>query len=134
MGGIYPSPGFEGSRTPVFTVSAYAIMLFLGKNRFINQAKAIHEAVLMIKNFVKKNLEELEVIGDPQICSIAITGKNVALVFDQMTQRGWHLNYINNPIGLSLVITSANLANVENGNFTKDLLDSYNFVNFILIF
>ncbi len=45
-----------------------------------------------------------------------------------MTKKGWHLNYINNPIGFSLVITSANIANVENGCYTKDLLDSHNYI------
>lgn len=129
MGGLYPSPGFEGSRTPAFVVAAYAVMMYLGKNRYINQAKAIHEAVKKIKKFVKDKCEGLEVIGDPEICSVAVTGPKATLVYDQMSSKGWHLNLINSPTGFSFVVTSANIENVNNGSYFKDLENSVNFVN-----
>ena len=88
MGGLYPSPGFEGSRSPVAAIAAYAIIIHLGKNRYVSQAKIISEAVKKIKTYIRKNLSELEVIGDPQICSVAITGKLSLAVYDKMNEIG----------------------------------------------
>ncbi len=132
MGGLYPSPGFEGSRSPVFAIAAYAVLIHLGKNRYVAQARTIYEAVKKIKNYVKKSLPELLIIGDPQICSVAFTGPIAVSVFDRMSEKKWHLNMINNPIGFSLVVTSANVENVDNGTFMKDLQESYDFVRISL--
>ncbi len=129
MGGLYPSPGLEGSRSPAFIVAAYAILCHIGKNRYVNQAKAIHEAVLKLKNFIKNKCPELEVLGDPQICSVAVTGPKSLFVHDQMTAKGWHMNMITNPSGFSFVITSANIENIENGVFLNDLKESYDYVS-----
>jgi sphinganine-1-phosphate aldolase len=133
MGGLYPSPGLEGSRSPAFAAAAYAIMCHIGKNRYVNQAKAIHEAVLNVKNFIKKECPELEVIGDPQIVSVAAKGPKALFVHDQMTNRGWHMNMINNPSGFSYVITSANIEFIQNGKFLSDLKSSYDHVNYFYI-
>ena len=131
MGGLYPSPGFEGSRSPALAIAAYSVLIYIGKQKYVNQATRIYNAVKKIKDYVKKHMKEIQVIGDPQICSVAITGKISLSVFDKMTEKKWHLNMINNPVGFSLVITLANLENVENGNFIKDLEESYKFVNIV---
>jgi len=129
MGGLYASPGFEGSRSPAFIVAAYSVMMYNGKNMYINQAKVIHEAVKKVKKFVKDKLEGLEVIGEPEICSVAITGPKATLVFDQMTNKGWHLNLINNPAGFNFVITITNVDNINNGSYLKDLESSLKDIN-----
>jgi sphinganine-1-phosphate aldolase len=128
MGGLYPSPGLAGSRSPAFVVAAYAIICHVGKNRYVNQAKAINDAVRKYKNFIQKECPELKVIGDPQICSVAVTGPKSLFVHDQMTAKGWHMNMINNPSGFSFVITSANIENIENGVLFKDLKTAYDHV------
>jgi len=128
MGGLYPSPGLAGSRSPAFVVAAYAIVCHVGKYRYINQAKAIHDAVKKYKNFIAKECPELKVIGDPQICSVAVTGPKSLFVHDQMTAKGWQMNMINNPSGFSFVITSANIENIDNGTLFIDLKNSYDHV------
>jgi sphinganine-1-phosphate aldolase len=128
MGGLYPSPGMEGSRPAACVASSYAILIHMGRNRYVNQAKAIHEAVIKIKKFIKKECPELIVVGDPQICSVACIGPKALLMLDQMTAKGWHMNMLNSPPGVSFVITSANLDNIDNGTFTKDLKQSYDYV------
>jgi sphinganine-1-phosphate aldolase len=128
MGGLYPSPGFEGSRSPALIIASYAVLVHLGKQKYFNQATRIHNAVLKIKNYVKENLQQLEVIGNPQICSVAVTGKISVAVFDKMGEKKWQLNMINNPLGFNFVITSANVENIENGSFLKDLKESYDYV------
>lgn len=129
MGGLYPTPSFEGSRTPAFIAAAYAVMVHVGKDAYINQAKVIHKAICEIKNYANKNFKDIRVIGDPQICGIAFTGPKVAYVYEEMVGKHWHLNLINNPMGFSFVVTSANLPNVP--NFIKDLHDSYNAVSYM---
>lgn len=134
MGGPYPSPTLEGSRSPAFVVAAYAVMLHLGKNRYISQAKLIHEAVKRMAKFVKDEFEHdhLNIIGDPFICAIAFKGSKSMILFDQMTRKGWHINMVNNPIGFNFVITSANLANMD--TFMSDLRTAYQYViNFFYI-
>jgi len=130
MGGLYPSPGLEGSRSPALVAASYAIMCHVGRNRYISQAKLIHNSVLKLKNFIIKNCPELEVLGDPKICLVAVTGQKSLYVHDQMTAKGWHLNLILNPSGFSFVITSANVENVEKGVFLNDLKESYDYVKF----
>jgi sphinganine-1-phosphate aldolase len=66
-GGIYYSPSFNGSRTPAYSVSAYGILLTLGRQQLVKQARDIQEAVFKIVEFVRKELPELEVIGDPKV-------------------------------------------------------------------
>lgn len=136
MGGTYPSPTIAGSRSPSLMVCAYAILLKRGKSFYAMQAKNINNAIVKIKEFAKKNFTKIRVIGDPKICVIAFTGEKINLIFDGLAAKGWHLNLINNPIGFSIAITSANLSNVED-NFCRELKDSYDYVieiNFILLF
>ncbi len=114
-------------------VCAYAIMLKKGKNFYANQAREIHEAILKIKEFTKKNFKELKVIGDPQICVVAFCGFKSNIIFDLMSKKGWHLNLISNPIGFSIAITTANLSMV-NKRLCSDIKDCYDIVRFDLCF
>lgn len=127
MGGTYPSPTIAGSRSPAFMICAYAIMLKLGKNFYAMQAKNIHVCLETIKAFAKKNFTRIHVIGDPKICAIAFTGEKISLFYDQMAEKKWHLNLINNPVGFSIVINTANIKQVEE-NFCNDLKASYDYV------
>jgi sphinganine-1-phosphate aldolase len=128
MGGTYPSPTIAGSRSPALMICAYAIMLKLGKNFYAMQAKNIHNMLETIKDFAKKNFTKIHVIGDPKICVIAFTGEKISLIYDRMSTKKWHLNLINNPIGFSIAVNTANLKMVEE-NFCSDLKESYDYVN-----
>lgn len=133
MGGTYPSPTIAGSRTPALMVCAYAILMKMGKNFYALQAKNINTMIEKIKDFAKKNFTRIHVIGDPKVCVIAFTGEKCSLIYDKMAAKKWHLNLINNPIGFSIAITSANLKEVEE-NFCNDLKESYDYVrNYKLI-
>ena len=133
MGGTYPSPTIAGSRSPALMICAYTIMLKLGKNFYANQAKNINNMIENIKEFAKKNFTKIHVIGDPKICVIAFTGEKCSLIYDQMASKKWHLNLINNPIGFSIAISTANLKEVEE-HFCSDLKESYDYVNINIIY
>lgn len=139
MGGTYPSPTIAGSRSPALLICAYAILLKHGKGFYARQAKQLHDMIMIIREFAKKNFTKIHVIGEPKICVIAFTGEKIGLIYDRMASKHWHLNLINNPIGFSIAISTANLNQVEQ-NFCNDLKESYDYVrnnkilNIILIF
>ena len=133
MGGVYPSPTIAGSRSPALMICAYAIMLKKGRNFYANQAREIHDAIAKIKDFTQKNFKELRIIGDPQICVVAFTGLKCNIIYDLMSKKGWHLNLINNPIGFSIAITTANLKMV-NSRLCEDIKQSYDFVRLSFYF
>jgi sphinganine-1-phosphate aldolase len=128
MGGTYPSVNLQGSRTPAMIVAAYAIIHHLGKNAYVNQARKIYEEIKKIKIYVKENLQDLRIIGDPFICGFSITGDRIMNIYDQMSSKGWQLNLVSNPIGLGFVITTANLDSIEKGEFVADLQEAYDYV------
>lgn len=125
IGGVYCTPSFDGSRTGGLIAASYAILTSLGKNYYVNVAKKIHEAILKVKK-ASKNFDLLEVIGDPFICGIAFTGPKCSFVYDLMSQKGWHLNFLQTPIGFSFIFTSANMDKVD--NLIEDLKDSNDYV------
>jgi len=127
MGGTYPSPTIAGSRSPALMICAYAIMLKLGKSFYALQARNIHDMLQTIKAFCKENFKKIHVIGDPNICVISFTGEKISLIYDRMASKKWHLNLINNPVGISICVNSANLKEVDE-HFCKDLKESYDYV------
>jgi len=72
MGGTYPSPTMAGSRTPVMIVASYAVLIFYGKIKYIDQAKKIHNAIKDIKTTLASVCKDynLSIIGDPQVIII----------------------------------------------------------------
>ena len=118
-GGVYCTPSFEGSRTGGLIASSFAILTSMGKEFYANNAKEIYDAVIKTKNFIKKNMDLIEVIGDPSICGVSFTGKYIPYFYDLMSKRGYHVNYLNKPEGIGYIFTSANVKNVD--LYLKDL-------------
>lgn len=65
--GFEISPSYNGSRTPAYAVSAYTVILNMGKDRMVKQARDIHLAVVRIADFIRKEIPELVVLGDPRV-------------------------------------------------------------------
>ena len=123
MGGFYCTPGFDGSRTAGISAASYAVLTSLGKNYYINIAKRINKAVLKVKEFVRKECPLFKIIGDPFICGFAITGDKMDFLYDILDKKGWHLNMIINPIGVSFIFTSANMENDD--ELIKDIKEAH---------
>ena len=119
VGGVYVTPSFEGSRTAGLIASSYAIMTSMGKEFYSKNAKEMYDAVIKVKTFIKKECELLEVIGDPFICGISVTGKYIPYFYDLMSEKGYHVNYLYKPEAFGYIFTSANVGNVD--QFIKDL-------------
>ena len=121
MGGVYVTPTFDGSRTAALIASSYAILTSLGKEHYTKIAKDIHDAVIKVKEFIQKECDLITVLGDPSICGIAFTAskKICENFYDLLSKKGFHMNYLNYPIGVGYIFTSANVGNVD--LFIKDL-------------
>ena len=66
-GGIHLSQTYNGARSPIYAVSAYCILLHLGKQHLAKQCKEISATINKIVEYVRKELPEIEVIGDPKV-------------------------------------------------------------------
>ena len=118
-GGTYATPSFEGSRTAALIASSFAILTSMGREFYANSAKQIYDAVIKTKNFIKKECDLIEVIGNPSICGVSFTGKYIPYFYDMMSEKGYHVNYLYNPDAFGYIFTSANVVNVD--QYLKDL-------------
>ena len=126
LGGTYVTPSFNGSRTAGLIASSYAIMTSMGKEYYANNAKMIFDAVEKVKNFIKKECDIIEVIGDPCICGVSFKGKYIPYFFDLLSEKGYNVNYLNAPIGIGYIFTMANVINVD--TFIKDLKEVHDII------
>ena len=118
-GGTYVTPSFEGSRTAGLIASSYAVLTSMGKEFYAKNAKDIFDAVNKVREFIKKNCDIIEVIGEPYVCGVSFTGKYIPYFYDLMSEKGYHVNYLNQPEAIGYIFTSAN---VHNANaYMKDL-------------
>ena len=113
-GSTYITPSFEGSRTGALIAASFAILTSMGKEFYANNAKEIYEAVIKVKEFIKKECDLIEVIGDPFICGVSFTGKYISSFYDMLTEKGYAVNYINSPEGVEFIFTSSNIHNADN--------------------
>ena len=113
-GSTYITPSFEGSRTGAIIAASYAVLTSMGKEFYANNAKEIYEAVIKVKEFIKKECDLIEVIGDPFICGVSFTGKYISSFYDMITEKGFAVNYVNNPEGVGFIFTSSNVHNADN--------------------
>jgi sphinganine-1-phosphate aldolase len=123
-GGIYPCSGFPGSRTPAVIVSAFSVLIYLGKNYFRKQAKIIYEKVEQIKGFIRKECSDVEIVGDPKICLVAFKGKKIGFIYNSLKENKWELNFCYNPYGFQYLVTLANVDKVD--QFLADFKAAYN--------
>ena len=119
QGGTYITPSLEGSRTAALIGSSYAILTSMGKNFYAKNAKDIYEAVNKAKNFIRKECDLIEVIGEPFVCGVSFKGDLIPYFYDLLSQKGYLVNYLCQPMAIGYIFTSANVHNVD--KFLKDL-------------
>lgn len=129
MGGIYGTPSILGSHSGAVISATWAVMMKLGRNGYIEYTRNIMDLTKDIIEKIKK-IDGLEILGDPLLSVIAFTFKkenllNIYDLQDEMKERGWFLNELQNPSGLHICITSAH-TQIENFEslFITDLEES----------
>ncbi|CAL5398361.1 unnamed protein product [Camellia sinensis] len=122
-GGLYVSPTIAGSRPGSLIAGAWAAMMSLGFEGYLENTKEIMEASKRIQKGIKE-IPELHIVGRPDMTIVAF-GSNVVDVFevnDIMSSKGWHLNALQRPNSIHICVTLQHVPMVE--DFLKDLRNS----------
>ncbi|XP_054820370.1 sphingosine-1-phosphate lyase isoform X2 [Prosopis cineraria] len=122
-GGLYVSPTMAGSRPGGLIAGAWAAMMSLGEEGYLENTKAIMDVSKRIQEGIGE-IPELFIVGRPDMTIVAF-GSDVLDIFevnDIMSSRGWHLNALQRPNSIHICVTLQHLAVVE--DFLRDLKDS----------
>ncbi len=104
-GGLYASPTLAGSRPGALAATAWAALLSLGEDGYLDAARRILEAAAAVKRGVAA-IAGLEVVGDPLfVVAIRSPEVDVYRVLDGMAARRWSLNALQRPPALHLCVT-----------------------------
>jgi len=126
-GGLYISPTIAGSRPGGLIAGAWAAMMSLGLNGYLDSTSRIMEVSKKIQRGIDE-IPGLFVIGKPDMTVVAF-GSDVVDIFevnDIMSSKGWHLNALQRPNSLHICVTLQHTT--VYGEFLKDLQDSVNTV------
>ena len=127
-GGIYATPTIMGSKSGALIASAWAAMLYHGKNKYTQIAENISQKIKLIKDEISQ-INDIEIIGDPNINIIAFKSNvlNIYRISSSLSDKGWHLNILQNPDSFHFCVTYKHLENDSIiQNFISDFKTSIN--------
>ncbi|KAK1553069.1 hypothetical protein Q3G72_028290 [Acer saccharum] len=122
-GGLYVSPTIAGSRPGGLIAGAWAAMMSLGQEGYLEYTKAIMEVSKSLQKGIKE-IPELFIIGRPDMTIVAF-GSDAFDIFevnDIMSSKGWHLNALQRPNSLHICVTLQHVPVVD--DFLRDLKES----------
>ncbi|KAF7836805.1 sphingosine-1-phosphate lyase [Senna tora] len=122
-GGLYVSPTIAGSRPGGLIAGAWAAMMSLGQEGYLENTKAIMDVSKRIQKGISE-IPELFIVGRPDMTIVAF-GSDVVDIFevnDILSSRGWHLNALQRPNSIHICVTLQHVAVVE--DFLRDLKES----------
>ncbi|HEX9762471.1 MAG TPA: aminotransferase class V-fold PLP-dependent enzyme [Acidimicrobiia bacterium] len=104
-GGLYYSPTMAGSRPGALVATAWAAMLSMGEQGYMEATRSIFETGARIRAGIEA-MDGLRVLGDP-LWVIAYTSDTVNIyeVMAQMANRGWSLNGLHQPPAVHMALT-----------------------------
>jgi glutamate/tyrosine decarboxylase-like PLP-dependent enzyme len=89
----------------VLIASAWATMMSLGREGYVENTKRVLETARIIRQSIAA-IPELQVIGDPLwVIAFKSDVVDVYRVLDEMTKRGWSLNGLQKPAAVHLCVT-----------------------------
>lgn len=109
-GGVYASPGFAGSRPGALIAGCWTSLMSVGEEGYLNACVEIVSATKRIADRIRTSpvlSAELEVMGKPLVSVVAFTARNLNIydIADEMTERGWHLNSLQDPPAMHVAVT-----------------------------
>ena len=127
-GGLYFSPTFAGSRPGALSAAAWAAMLSIGEEGYLDATRRILETAEKIQAGIRA-IPELKILGAP-LWVIAFTSDtlNIYQVMDSMTKRGWSLNGLHKPSAVHIAITLRHTLPGVAERFISDLQESVSYV------
>ncbi len=113
-GGVYVSPGMTGTRPGGAIAAAWAALHHLGEQGYLEMARGIMDTSDRLLDGIRRT-PGLRVLGQPVMSVFAFTldGGNVYALGEEMRRRGWHLDQLQNPGALHLMITPPHARVVE---------------------
>ncbi len=123
-GGLYYSPTIAGSRPGALVATAWAAMLAMGEQGYLDATKAILEAGKVVKDGIA-DITGLRILGDPLwVIAFASDEVNIYEVMAQMAQRGWSLNGLHHPPAVHIALTLRHTQPGVTDQFLADLRES----------
>ena len=123
-GGIFISPTLAGSRSGGIIAATWAALMNHGVDGYIKASKAIFDTVAYIVDAVK-NVQGLNVMGDPKVCIVAFTSDifNIYSFSDEMKARGWLLSAMQYPTCVHIYIVPMHTQEGIKERFVKDVAE-----------
>jgi len=104
-GGIYFSTTFQGSKAGGLLIAAWAAMLHLGEEGYIQATRKILEVADYIKENTSK-FSEIKILGRPLwVLAFGSDVLNIYNVAEKMSEKGWGLNLLLNPPAFHIALT-----------------------------
>ncbi|MGB9753319.1 pyridoxal phosphate-dependent decarboxylase family protein [Roseiflexus castenholzii] len=123
-GGLYVSPTMAGSRPGGLSAAAWAAMVSIGEQGYLDATRRILETARRIRCGIE-SIPELRVLGDPLwVIAFASTRLDIYRVLDQMAQRGWNLNGLHHPPAIHICVTLPHTQPGVADRFIADLRDA----------
>ncbi|WP_224248511.1 pyridoxal phosphate-dependent decarboxylase family protein [Hyalangium gracile] len=104
-GGIYFSPTFSGSRPGGLIAAAWATLVSMGEQGYLEATRAILETADVIKRGIRA-IPELHVLGDPLfVIAFGSSTVDIYQVMERLSGQGWNLNGLHKPSAVHLCVT-----------------------------
>ena len=104
-GGKYASPGIEGSRSGGLLAATWASLVSIGRDGYLQYAKAIFETAFAMQDAVRSH-PELRILGAPTFCfSFTSDEFDIYHVNDFMRTKGWRFNGQQYPNAIHMAVT-----------------------------
>ena len=112
--GTYATSGLAGSRTGGSIASAWAVMRYLGREGYLDNARKVLAIKKRLMNGVEA-IEGFEIVGNPHSFHFAFCahGFDVEAVADGIEDRGWHVSRSMEPPSIQLIANQSHGPNVE---------------------
>ena len=111
-GGVFASPALLGTRPGGAYAAAWAVLQKMGTDGYRDLAARTTQAVEHLKTGIAQ-IDGLRLLGNPQGPLLAFgasaRGPNMFAVADQLEQKGWSVNRVQNPDGIHAMVTARHL-------------------------
>lgn len=122
-GGLYISPTVAGSRPGGLIAGAWAAMMTIGEEGYLEAVRKVMEVSKVIQQGIKQ-IPELFIVGRPDMTVIAFGSDKLDIfkVNDVLSTQGWHLNALQRPNSIHICLTLQHTLIAE--DFLKDLKEA----------
>jgi len=119
-GGQYASPTIAGSRPGSLIAGAWAMLLYTGEKKYIENAEKIRQMVDEMKEGIR-NIKGLKLIGDPRAMIVAWGSDEFDVFKLGDAMKGWNLGIQQKPSTIHICVTPRHIAANITKNFLRDL-------------